>query len=55
VVLAVHDELVVECNISDAEGVAACATACLEEGGWVYITEVPIRVDTSVIAEGWAG
>ena len=53
-VLAVHDELVVECDLDDAEPVAEWVGACLVEGMRRYVTRAPIRVETTIAAD-WSG
>jgi DNA polymerase-1 len=42
-VLAVHDELVVECDEMEAGVVATWVTDCLQEGMRRYLTEVPVQ------------
>jgi DNA polymerase-1 len=53
-VLAVHDELVVECDEADADDVAAWVAACLQTGMTRYLTRVPVRVAVAV-ARDWSG
>jgi DNA polymerase-1 len=53
-VLAVHDELVIECDAADAEAVAQWVTQCLQEGMGKYLHSVPVRVE-AVVAPTWAG
>lgn len=53
-ILAVHDELVIECDEVDANAVAAWVQECLENGMKRYITRVPVRVDVTA-ARDWSG
>ena len=53
-VLAVHDELVVECDEGDAEAVAEWVSECLGDGMRQFIDNVPISVDVT-IAPTWGG
>ncbi len=53
-VLAVHDELVVECDVADAEMVATWLSECLVEGMRRYIRRVPIGVETTIMLD-WSG
>jgi DNA polymerase I len=53
-VLAVHDELVIECDAADADDVAAWVAGCLQSGMTRYITRVPVRVEVTV-ARDWSG
>ena len=53
-VLAVHDELVVECDATEAEAVATWVAGCLQEGMQAYLSRVPARVEAAA-AETWAG
>ena len=53
-VLAVHDELVVECDAGEAEAVAAWVAACLREGMGRYLRRVPVRVEVRVCRD-WSG
>jgi DNA polymerase-1 len=53
-VLAVHDELVVECDVAEAEVVAVWVAECLTEGMGQYVQRVPVRVDVTVAAD-WSG
>jgi DNA polymerase I len=53
-VLAVHDELVVECDTADADHVAAWVAACLQSGMTRYLIRVPVRVEVTV-ARDWSG
>jgi DNA polymerase-1 len=52
--LAVHDEVVVECNETDAQAVADWLKACMKEGMQDLIPEVPVEVEISV-GPSWAG
>jgi DNA polymerase-1 len=52
-ILAVHDELVMECDAADATGVATWVTECLQRGMQRYTTRVPVRVE-AVIAADWS-
>lgn len=51
--LVVHDELVVECDTADGEGVAAWVSGCLSDG-MASVINVPLRVDVT-IARDWSG
>jgi DNA polymerase I-like protein with 3'-5' exonuclease and polymerase domains len=53
-ILAVHDELVVECDAADAGDVAAWVAACLQAGMMRYLTRVPVRVN-AVVVQDWSG
>jgi DNA polymerase-1 len=53
-ILAVHDELVIECDADEAEGAAAWVAACLEIGMTRFLTRVPVRVEVT-IARDWSG
>ncbi len=53
-VLAVHDELVIECDAADGDDVAAWVAACLQSGMTRYLTRVPVRVEVTV-ARDWSG
>jgi DNA polymerase-1 len=53
-ILAVHDELVVECDADDAERAAEWLAECLASGMRRYLTRVPVRVDIT-IAQDWSG
>ncbi len=53
-VMAVHDELVVECAAKDGDSVAAWVTECMEAGMQRVVRAVPIAVESSVRAS-WAG
>lgn len=52
-VLVVHDELVVECDTADGDGVAAWVSGCLSDG-MASMIDVPVRVDVT-IARDWSG
>jgi len=52
--LAVHDEIVVECNEDDAPAVADWLKACMKEGMQDLIPEVPVEVEIGV-GPSWAG
>lgn len=53
-VLAVHDELVIQCAEADATGVAAWVAECLQTGMARLIPRVPVRVEVA-ISPSWAG
>jgi DNA polymerase-1 len=53
-ILAIHDELVVECDAQDADGVAAWVSACLQEGMQHYLKHVTVRVEVKC-ARDWSG
>jgi DNA polymerase I-like protein with 3'-5' exonuclease and polymerase domains len=52
-ILAVHDELVMECDEAAASDVAAWVTECLQAGMRRYV-DIPVRVETT-IGRDWAG
>jgi DNA polymerase-1 len=52
--LAVHDEIVVECNQDDAYPVAQWLRTCMLEGMQGLIPEVPVEVEIQV-GQAWAG
>jgi DNA polymerase I-like protein with 3'-5' exonuclease and polymerase domains len=52
--LAVHDELVVECNEADAQAVADWLKTNMLEGMQDLIPEVPVEVEVRV-GRAWAG
>jgi len=51
-VLAVHDELVFECDREDAEGVAEWMRSCMVQGMKQYLERAPVGVDVSV-GQSW--
>jgi DNA polymerase I len=53
-VLAVHDELVIQCALADAPGVAEWVAECLQAGMARLVPRVPVRVDVA-ISQSWAG
>ena len=53
-ILAVHDELVIECDAADADVAAAWVAECLQTGMTRYLTRVPVRVEVTV-AQDWSG
>ncbi len=53
-VLAVHDELVVECDVGEAETVAAWLSECLVDGMRRFVTRVAVRVEATA-ARDWSG
>jgi DNA polymerase-1 len=53
-ILAVHDELVIECDVADAGEVAAWVAECLQAGMMRYLTRVPVRVEVAVVQD-WSG
>jgi DNA polymerase I len=48
----VHDEIVVECDVAEAESTAEMLTSSMGRAGAEYISKVPIKVD-SHIADEW--
>jgi DNA polymerase I-like protein with 3'-5' exonuclease and polymerase domains len=52
-VLAVHDELVIECDAAEAKEAAAWVVECLQTGMEAFIKRVPVRVEVEVAAS-WA-
>jgi hypothetical protein len=53
-ILAVHDELVIECDANEADAVAVWVTECLQAGIRHYLTRVSIRVEVSIACD-WSG
>jgi DNA polymerase I-like protein with 3'-5' exonuclease and polymerase domains len=53
-VLVVHDEVVLECAIEDADQVRTWVTECLTAGVQRYLPSVPIQVDIHV-SNSWGG
>ena len=53
-VLAVHDELVVECDQEDGPAVAEWVSEVMRKGAEEYVRRVPVRVDAKA-ADTWAG
>ena len=53
IVNVVHDEIVVETNAADAEGMAKTVETAMCEAGEEYVKKVPIKVE-SKIADEWA-
>ena len=53
-VLAVHDELVVECDREDGPAVAEWISEVMRKGAEEYVRRVPVRVDAKA-ADTWAG
>lgn len=53
-VLAVHDESVCEVDQHDAEACVTWLTAPLEAGGAAVLTDVPVIVETQIVAN-WSG
>jgi DNA polymerase-1 len=53
-VLVVHDELVVECELDQAEQVQAWVTECMVRGMGAFLTRVPVVVDANIVAD-WSG
>ena len=52
--LAVHDELVIECDATEAAAVAEWVCCCLTDGMRHYLQNVSVSVEV-VIARNWAG
>jgi DNA polymerase-1 len=52
-VLAVHDELVIECNVDEVEAAVTWVTDALQTGMQRYLKRVPVRVEVKV-APSWA-
>ena len=52
-VLVVHDEIVMECEASDAERVATWLEDCMKRGMYRFVKMVPVEVEVT-IAETWA-
>ena len=53
-VLAVHDELVVEADVADADAAVAWVTEAMVAGMRRFVTRAPVRVEASVSAT-WGG
>src|SRR5829696_2920063 len=53
-ILAVHDELVVECDATDADDVAIWVAECLQTGMRRYLMHTPVRVEV-MVARDWSG
>jgi DNA polymerase-1 len=53
-VLCVHDEIVVECDADEAEGVRDWLVDCMTQGMRTVLTRVPVVVEAT-IAQDWAG
>lgn len=53
-VLAVHDELVVECDEADAEGVALWVEECLRLGMGRFLQSVDVHVE-KIVSKSWGG
>jgi len=53
-VLAVHDELVMQCDAQDAAGVGVWVVECLQQGMARFVPGLTVRVEVS-ISGSWAG
>jgi DNA polymerase I len=53
-VLVVHDEIVIECDAANAEGVKAWLKGHMEAAGAELLTDVPVVVDVTIAAD-WSG
>jgi DNA polymerase-1 len=53
-VLAVHDELVIECDAQDAETARAWLVECMRRGMAAFLRRVPVEVDAAIVAD-WSG
>ncbi len=53
-VLAVHDELVVECDRDQAEDVRAWVVKCMTRGMQTFLRRVPVEVEVTVCRD-WSG
>src|SRR5215218_6862143 len=53
-ILAVHDELVIECDAEAADAAATWVAECLQTGMARFLTRVPVRVDAAVVQD-WSG
>ena len=53
-VLAVHDELVVECDRDRAEDVRAWVVECMTQGMQTFLRQVPVEVEVMVCRD-WSG
>ena len=51
----VHDEVVMECPLSEANEVAQTVRDAMTRGMQHYLKEVPIEADTSISANWWEG
>jgi len=47
----VHDEIVVECDVAEAESTAEMLTSAMGRAGAEYISKVPIKVDAHIANE----
>ncbi len=50
----VHDEIIVECDLSEAESIARILERSMLDAGKEYVRRVPIKVDAH-IADEWSG
>jgi DNA polymerase-1 len=53
-VLCVHDEIVVECDAADAEGVREWLVDCMTRGMRSFVRAVPVVVEAAIVAD-WSG
>jgi len=53
-VVCVHDEIVVECDVEEAERVRDWLIECMVRGMGVFLPHVPVAVDAAII-NNWSG
>ncbi|MCC6381722.1 MAG: hypothetical protein IT304_04395 [Dehalococcoidia bacterium] len=53
-VLAVHDEIVVECDVADARRAAEWLTAAMRDGMSQLLADVPVAIDVTICRD-WSG
>lgn len=53
-VLAVHDEIVIECDIEEADKARDWLVDCMQRGMKSFLRQVPVEVEPQIIAE-WSG
>ncbi len=50
-VLVVHDEIVLECDVAEAEQAAVWLSECMRQGMAQFLRRVPVDVETKIIAD----
>ncbi len=53
-VLVVHDEIVLEADIEDAQAAAAWLVGCMQRAGAAFLQHIPVEVEAKIAAD-WAG
>lgn len=53
-VLAVHDELVIECDRQDAPAAREWLVSCMRRGMKAFLRQVPVQVE-AVVCRDWSG